>query len=377
MSLIFRLILVTFLSLNSFAADATDYIEEQKSEKYDSQIVEVLEVSELSTPSNLPIELGDTKEQVVKVKVISDGPEKNTELFINNIVPDNNAFAILAEKGRKYTIALSEDREDIAITDYYREPIVIALILFFLVAIIAFAGLHGVKAILSLTLTGLSIIYILIPTIKLGFNPVLMSIFIATFATGTTMILIAGFTKKALSATIGTTGGVTIAGILAYLVIKTAPLSGLANSEARILMGNLINTGNESLINFQGLLAAGILISSLGAAMDVAISIASSTQEIYLTNPNQSRRDLFKHALNVGKDIMGTMTNTLVLAYTGSSLPLFLLLHQEVTEHLLNMEIIATELSAATIGSIGLLFAIPITSISAVVLLKSTSKNLT
>ena len=271
---------ILLLLLISFSHQVKAY--DDRNNKYDFQIVEALDVSELSKPSNLPIELGDTKEQVVKVKVLSDGPKKNTELFINNVVPDNSAFAILAEKGRKYTIALSEDKEDIAITDYYREPVIIALILFFLIAIIAFAGLQGVKAILSLALTGLSIIYVLIPTIKLGFNPVLMSIFIATFATGTTMILIAGFSKKALSATIGTTGGVTIAGILAYIVIKTAPLSGLASSEARILMGNLVSSGNGSLINFQGLLAAGILISSLGAAMDVAISIASSTQKSIL-----------------------------------------------------------------------------------------------
>ena len=372
-AVLLSLVISLILLLNSVSAK--EYMDEEKTDHYETQVVKVLEVSELKMPANLPEELGETKEQVVKVKVLSSGPEKDTELYINNIVPENSAFAIVAEEGKQYTIALSDDKEDIAITDYFREPVLITLILFFLAAIVVFAGLQGVKAIISLALTGLSILYILIPTIKLGFDPLLMSIFIAAFATGTTMILIAGFSKKALSATIGTTGGVAIAGILAYIVIKAAPLSGLASSEARILFGNLNSSGQGSLINFQGLLAAGILISSLGAAMDVAISIASSTQEIFLTNPNQSRRDLFRHAMNVGKDIMGTMTNTLVLAYTGASLPLFLLLHQEVSEHLLNMEIIATEHSAATIGSIGLLFAIPITGICSVILLKGSKKS--
>jgi len=82
-------------------------------------------------------------------------------------------------------------------------------------------------------------------------------------------------------------------------------------------------------INFKGLLAAGMIVSCLGAVMDVAISIASSIQEIKIANPNYSVQHLFKSGMNVGRDIMGTMTNTLVLAYTGMALPLLLLINHE------------------------------------------------
>jgi uncharacterized membrane protein len=185
------------------------------------------------------------------------------------------------------------------------------------------------------------------------------------------MILIAGWTKKSLAATAGTTGGVTIAGLISMFIIHQAPLSGLASTEAHILLANL---GDMSL-NFQGILAAGIIIASLGAAMDVSISIASSAQEIYETNKRQSKRELFAHSMNIGKDIMGTMVNTLILAYTGASIPLFLLLYNETGLRLLNMEIIATELTAAVVGSIGLLLAIPVTAVVSSILLKGLNRT--
>jgi uncharacterized membrane protein len=307
------------------------------------------------------------KEQIVKIKISDENfTKEDSEFFITNIVPNNLAYAINAEPGKKYLIHIDRESDEIYIADYYREPVVVGIILFFLTLVILFGRSKGIKAILSLSLTAIAVIYFLIPGIKEGKDPIVLAILVSGFATGVTMLLIAGFTRKSLAATIGTTGGVTVAGLIANYVIHSAPLSGLATTEAHILLGNL----SESSLNFQGILGAGIIISSLGAAMDVAISIASATQEIFEANHRQGRRELFAHAINIGKDIMGTMTNTLILAYAGASIPLFLLLHNETGLRLLNMEIIATELCAAVIGSIGLLLAIPITAITAVLLLK-------
>jgi uncharacterized membrane protein len=323
------------------------------------KIAKVLEVSQTNGLLH--------KEQIAKVKILDENfTEADSEFFITNIVPNNLAYAINAEPGRKYLIHIDQESDEIYIADYYREPVVMGVIVFFLLLVILFGRSKGIKAILSLTLTGVAVIYFLIPGIKEGQDPILLAILVSAFATAVTMLLIAGFTRKSLAATIGTTGGVTVAGLIANYVIHSAPLSGLATTEAHILLGNM----TESSLNFQGILGAGIIISSLGAAMDVAISIASATQEIFETNHRQGRRELFAHAINIGKDIMGTMTNTLILAYAGASIPLFLLLHSETGLRLLNMEIIATELCAAVIGSTGLLLAIPITAISAVLLLK-------
>lgn len=215
-------------------------------------------------------------------------------------------------------------------------------------------------------MTGIAIIYGLLPGILAGYNPILLAILISAFSTATTMVLIGGFTKKTLAATLGTTGGVAVSGLIAFLVIKLTPLSGLASTEAQILLSN----PKVLDLDFQGILAAGILISSLGASMDVSMSIASSTQEIFEANFRQSRSELFMHSMNVGRDIMGTMTDTLILAYTGASIPLFILLSQDSSIRIFNIEIVTTELSSALIGSIGLLLAIPITGLASVFLLK-------
>ena len=324
-----------------------------------NKIGKVLKVEKLENAS--------FNEELVSIKVKQDGEE----IIIQNSVPQNQAYAIKAQKGREYILGMDNELGEVFITDYYREPTMFSLIAIFLVMVIAFGGFRGFKALISLILTGIAIVYFLIPGIQNGDEPILLAVMIAAFATAVTMFMIAGLSKKSLAATIGTTGGVTAAGIIALAVIKLAPLSGLASTEAHLLLGGLENKE----LNFQGILAAGILISSLGAAMDVAISIASSAQELHQTDLKQPRRVLFLHLINIGRDIMGTMINTLILAYTGASIPLFLLLSQETGLRLINMEIIASELTAALAGSIGLILAIPLTAFASVVLLKGMKKN--
>ena len=353
-----------------------DYSEKDASEAAPSaddfslQLAKVLKVMDLGTEP-----ISGASAQYVELEILT-GAQKGQQVSSQNFIPDNLAYSVVAKQGRKYVVAVDELSGETSITDYYREATVLAVVILFFVLLLVFGGVQGLKAIASLLLTGLSILYVMVPAIKSGCDPILIAILISAFATASTMLLIAGWTKKSLAATIGTTGGVTIAGVIAILVIKLAPLSGLASTEAQILLSNLKFASGTSL-NFQGVLAAGILIASLGAAMDVAISIASSAQEIYLTNPNQGKSELFKHSINIGRDIMGTMTNTLILAYTGSSIPLFLLLTSESSLKVLNMEIIATEITAATVGSIGLLCAIPITAVASAFLLNSHARTST
>ncbi len=328
---------------------------EPKAADNELKIARVIETS----PLNQQEELGYS-EQLVKLKLKENGEE----IFINNTVPDNIAYAIIAEKGRDYIIATSE--EGVYITDYYREPVIKLMMLVFFFLIVVCGGFKGFKAIVALLLTGLAIIYILLPGIEAGQNPIFLSVIISAISTACTMLLVAGWNKKSLAATIGTTGGVGIAGCMGMMVIKHAPLSGLASTESQILLANSL----DKHLNFPGILAAGIIIASLGAAMDVAVSIASAAQELHATNPNQPKRELLKHCMNIGKDIMGTMVDTLILAYVGASIPLFVLLYNESGLRLLNMEIIATELTSAIIGSIGILLSVPITAAVAVLLLK-------
>lgn len=294
---------------------------------------------------------------------ITSGTDKGKERVSLNIIPDNPAFAIVGEVGKKYLITkienLTTGNEDFFIVDYNRAPMVWYLFGLFLFFLIIVGGIKGIRTIVSLLATIAFVAFLLIPSIEKGVNPLFSAILVSFLATGLTMLLVAGINFKSLAATLGTVIGVAISGILATIVIKIAPLSGLANNEAMILWGNELYE-----LNFKGLLAAGMIVSCLGAIMDVAISIASSIQEIKIANPMYSIKDLFKSGMNVGKDIMGTMTNTLILAYTGMALPLLLLIsHEKNLTKFLNLEVVVSEFTAAIAGSIGLIIAIPTTAI--------------
>lgn len=362
MALSVFLFLLFFFPSASLAAD--DY--QPSDSDYALTLSKVKEVTNLELDSR-----GKPLEQLVELKLL-EGPKKGEIVIAHNLIPPSLAYSIIAETGKKYIVAVDKASDEVFITDYFRQGSLFLVMALFTALLILIGGYKGVKAMLSLVLIMAAILFGLLPAIKLGVNPILAAVFIAAIATASTMLLVAGWNNKSLAATLGTTGGVTVAGVLAYFFIKMAPLTGLASTEARILLGNLGDAGLS--FNFQGVLAAGILIASLGAAMDVAISIASSTFEIHLSNPRQSRAELFAHSMNVGKDIMGTMTNTLVLAYTGSAIPLFLLLGNEPMNKVLNMEIIVTELTSAIVGSIGLLLAIPITAFLSVMLYKGVKK---
>ena len=300
--------------------------------------------------------------QQLLLKIIS-GPDKNKERVTLNLIPDNPAFAIVGEIDREYLITkienLSTGNEDYFVVDYYREHFIWILFGLFFAILILISGIKGIRTIISLICTIALVAFLLIPSINKGINPLLSAILISILATGITMLLVAGANAKSLASTLGTGIGVAISGIIATFVIKAAPLSGLASSEAMILWGNQFYQ-----INFKGLLAASMIVACLGAIMDVAISIASSIQEIKTANPKYSMKELFKSGMNVGKDIIGTMTNTLVLAYAGMALPLLLLVsYEQNASKFLNLELVVSEITAAMAGSTGLIIAVPATAI--------------
>ncbi len=300
--------------------------------------------------------------QQLLLKIVS-GEDAGKKRSAANVIPDNPAFAIVGQVGKKYLVTKVENidtgNEDYFIVDYNREYLIWILSALFLITLVAVGGFKGIRAIISLFVTILLISFVLIPSIEKGVNPLFSAVIVSILATALTMVFVAGTNIKSLASTLGTGIGVSVSGFIATIIITIAPLSGLASTEAMILWGNQLYQ-----INFKGLLAAGMIVSCLGAVMDVAISVASSIQEIKIANPNYSIGDLFKSGMNVGKDIMGTMTNTLVLAYTGMALPMLLLIsHEKNPAKFLNLELVVSEITAAIAGSIGLIIAIPATAL--------------
>ena len=188
-----------------------------------------------------------------------------------------------------------------------------------------------------------------------------------------TLLIISGFNKKTLSAIIGTAGGVLIAGIIALIVGSAAKLTGFGDDESQMLM----YIPQNITFDFRGLLFAGILIGTMGATMDVGMSIASAMHEIKENSPNIKTSALFKAGMNVGRDAMPTMSNTLILAYAGGSLHLMLLLmaYETPFTHIINWDMIASEVLRSIAGSIGIIFAIPITALASVLIEKYEKKD--
>lgn len=311
-----------------------------------------------------------SKRQLVTIELL-EGKFKGLTVNIPNDVTDNPAYNVEAKPGSEVILSVvwSEDKKpEVNIADYHRVPALGWLAAVFLFAFLIFGGRNGLKSLVGLLISVLLIALVLLPLSLHGVSPILTAIVICLVTTTSTMLLVAGRSRKAAAAIIGTVGGVIIAGVAAVLVIKGAPLTGLSSEEAQILRGSVLN---QKPAFYTGLLAAGMLIGALGVIMDVGISIASAVQEVAKTNNELSTKALYQSGMNVGRDIMGTMTNTLVLAYAGTALPLLLLAQQIPFAKLLNLDLVATEVASALSGSLGLVCTIPITAVSAAMLMPS------
>ncbi len=278
------------------------------------------------------------------------------------------------KEGDKLLLHITLDENGIQsanIDNHLRTPLLFRLFILFVLIMLIIAGIKGLKALLSIALTGAGIGFILLPMILKGYNPVLIATLLSIVIALFTFLLLNGWTKKTIAAITGTTGGFIIAGSLSYIAGIMVNLSGFNSEEA----GMLRYIPQTVSFNFQGILFAGIIIGALGAIMDVAMSIASAMDELYFQKTRISLKDHFRSGINIGKDIIGTMSNTLILAYTGSSIPLMLLFlaYDTPLVRVINLDVIATEIVRALSGTIGLAATIPITVVVSALLYRKKS----
>ena len=306
---------------------------------------------------------------------IQSGEHKGEIISAQHVIDERMAYKLEVDEGDEVLIYLETDASGGIINAYiaeiYRQKYLLYLLIFFLLSLTIFGGIKGLKTIVTLGITGLAIIKILLPGLIAGYNPILLTVGVCAGVTTITLLVVSGINKKTLSAIIGTTGGVLAAGLIAMLFGSLSKLTGLGEQEAQMLMFIPQETG----FNFKGLLFAGIIIGALGAVMDVGMSISSSMSEIRAIKPEISSKELIGAGMNVGRDIMGTMSNTLILAYTGASLPLLLLFfaHDIPAYEFINWETISGEIVRALAGSIGLILTIPLTAVT-VALMGRTSR---
>ena len=256
---------------------------------------------------------------------------------------------------------------------YFRTNKMLGLGIFFVLCVMIFGRRKGFNTVLSLGLTCGSIFAVFIPAILSGMNIYLMSMLICVYTTVMTLLIVIGYNRKSLTAVIGCISGIAVSGIVTVIMSRILSLSGIIDEHSRYLVSLPIETP----IDLKAIIFAGITIGAMGAIMDVAMSISSSMWEIKEKAADINFKTLFHSGLTIGRDIMGTMANTLVLAYIGSSLSVVLILsvYSNSLLSLFNGEMIIVEILQALTGSLGILSAMPLTAFFCTVFYLKTKKN--
>lgn len=298
--------------------------------------------------------------QKVKLKILSGNLKGN--------ILDGTSFAGYlygadCTIGMKVIASISEydGNASVSVYSYDRSNIIYVFVGLFLLMLWIIGGKKGFKSAIGLMFTFICIIYLFLPMLYRGYSPFLSAVVVIILITIVSLYLIDGISKKSISAMIGTITGVIISGVCAAGFGNIAKISGYNVAEVE----ELVFISNNTNLKVGGILFAAILIASLGAVMDVSMSIASAMTEIYSHNNNIGKKDLFKSGINVGRDMMGTMSNTLILAFTGGSINTLILNYAYALKYnqVINMYQIGIEIMQGVSGSIAIILSVPLISI--------------
>ncbi len=243
-------------------------------------------------------------------------------------------------------------------TNYVRTNYVIWLSVIFIALLLLFGGIKGFNALVALLFTCLSVFVVFIPAVISGENIYIWAVVICIYTILSTILIINGYDTKSLMAILGCAGGVLIAGILTLIMNRVLRWNGIMDADCQRLIMEFPD------MDLLALIFASVTIGAMGAVMDVAMSMASALHELKLKAPDISVREMYKSGMAIGRDMMGTMANTLVLAYIGSALEVTLLqvIYNGSLFELMNKERIILEIMQAVVGSFGILLSIPFTA---------------
>lgn len=291
---------------------------------------------------------------------VLDGDNTGTSITFEN---DYTQLAVGDVFYLRHTTNGLDGMDQYSVADPYRLPVLLGLAILFVILAITFGGMQGVRGLLSLALSVFLIFYVLLPGIAHGYSPELVAIGVSSLIIILGSYMTHGFNKTTSAAVLGMILTVIVSGFLAYVSIHAAHLSGYNSEESAYLLMDM--RGNLDLV---GLLFGGIMIGLLGVLYDMSIGQAIAVEELKSVGAHLSRWEVYKKAIRIGREHIGALVNTLAIAYVGSSLTLLLLLRSSTGGLLftLNSEIFATEIIRILIGSIGIILAVPATTLIAV-----------
>lgn len=347
------LIIIALLFPVPFLAQAQAELHQDFKETVAATVIDAGETTERTVPGT------DTSTSIQEITVtIEEGTQTGrTVTFENELMPVKDGERVFLN----YMQTINGD-EYFILMDVDRRVELLLLVGLFVALLLWFSGMQGVRSLFSLLASILAIVFLLVPALLAGWNPVLASLAIASIILAAVLFGTHGIKPRIIIAFAGTYSAVLITCLIVYVFTDAMRLSGLSSDEAVFL-----NFATRGSLDFAGLLLGSIIIGILGVLDDVSITQASVVQELKAANSSLGFDELYKRAIRVGRDHIGSLVNTLALAYVGVSLPLVLLLSRaESTLSLtLNQEVLAAEITRIVIGSIGLILAVPLTTLVA------------
>lgn len=311
--------------------------------------------------------------QFIEVEFL-EGPKNGEKIMIENSGSVKLADQKTVKKGDKIVImeVIQNNKTAYSVWDKYRLNYIYFIIILFFSLIVIFAGLKGIGSIIGMIISFLILVTFIVPQILTGHDPLLVSIAGSAVILITTIFLAHGFSKQTISAATSTIIALTITGIISFLFVKIFSLNGTGDET-----NTLLQIGNYN-INAQGLLLGGIIIGTLGVLDDVTTTQSAAIFEFFKLDKKLSFTDLFTKGYIVGREHIASLVNTLILAYAGASLGLFVffVLNPNNTPAwvMINSEMVSEEIVRAVSGSVGLILAVPITTIIATYFAKKTYK---
>ncbi len=302
--------------------------------------------------------------QVCKVKIASGQFKGVTASAYNELIGKLEMDKIFVPGDRALVgIDINDNKiQFVTLVDHYRINLEIVLFGAFILLLIVFAGWTGVRAILSFAFTLMMIWKILIPFFLKGYNPVILSLLVVAAMTTVSILLVSGFSPKSYVAILGSLSGSLLTCILAVIFGKSFKVHGavLHFSES------LLYSGYQNL-SLTDIFIAGIFIASAGALMDLAMDISAAVYEVVEKKPSITAREAIKSGLTIGRTVLGTMTTTLLLAYSGGYVALLMVFMSLDTPivNILNLKYVSGEILNTIVGSFGLVAVAPFTAVLA------------
>ncbi|MBF4691837.1 YibE/F family protein [Fusibacter ferrireducens] len=309
-----------------------------------------------------------TGEQSCKVEILG-GQFKGTVFDGSNLLMGKLEFDKVFIPGDKVFCVINYDETGIKfvnIIDHYRLNLELILAILFGLALVGFSGLIGLRSILSFLVTILMIWKVLVPLFLLGYNPVIVALVATITLTICIISMVFGLDRRSLAAILGSSLGTLLTAVLAIVFVGRFKIHGAIMNYSE----SLLYSGYQNLELTQ-IFIASIFIASSGALMDVAVDITSAVHELMEKNPMLSKKEAVKSGLNVGRSVMGTMTTTLLLAYSGGYMALLMVFTAQGTPllNIFNLKYVSSEILHTLVGSFGLVTVAPFTAVTSGLLL--------